>query len=587
MLYYIRSVIFRIPELFIPVPFREEFTYRLTDFRADLIAGVTVAVILVPQAMALALIAGLPAIYGLYASLPGFVASLWGSSRHLSTGPVAIVSFLTMTSLIPLAKPGSIEFITLAALLALLVGLIQILVGVLRLGFIIQMIPHSAITGFASAAASIIIITQIPSLFGFEIQSHEFVFQNIIAIIIGLPQTMVFSAILGCSTLFLLFVFKRLPRTFPGTLIILFLGIFIAFLFDLESRGIALIGNIPEALPRFTFPTIDMQSFLSLIPRAAIIALVGFVEAHAIAKMVAAQTKDHLQTNRELVGQGLANIVGGLFQGYPVSGSFLRTAVNVDAGAQTGIAAVITTIVTVIVLLFLSPLLEFLPKTILAAIVIVSTFSLIDFSKLKEIYRTFRTDGIIAYITFGMAFVFKPDDAIFIGILLALILFIRKTVWGVHITEMGIDSEWKVLRDIHDSNRVQTLSETLIVRPGMSLYYANAEHIISNIRSKIIAKRSEKNPIRFLILDFSGVNFIDMTAAELLAELVHDLESTRIHIATIYLNAVVQKALETAPDFPNLTILHNIAEMKSWCQSGTKDLMLNVAPTRPEKLRHV
>lgn len=578
---YINYALDGIAQLLTPAPFRRGEKYSTKDFRADLGAGVTVAVILVPQAMALALIAGLPAVYGLYAALPGFIASLWGSSRHLSTGPVAIVSFLTLSSLIPFAEPGTTDFILLASALALLVGLMQLATGVLRLGFIMQLIPHSAIAGFTSAAAAIIVLTQIPSLLGYTTEQHEFVFQNIFQIFTNIHFAGLFNTIVGVLALLLLILCRRLPKTFPGTLIVLSLAIIASYVFDLASLGVTLVSNIPSALPSFTVPTLAPATFFSLIPKAAIIAFVGFVEAHAIAKAVAAKTHQQLDTNQELVGQGLANIVGGFFKGYPVSGSFLRTAVNVDAGARTGYAAVVTAVVTVSVLLFFSPLLAFLPRSVLAAIVIVSAWSLIDLSKLKRIYGAFHTDGIVAYATFGIAFILKPDDAIFIGILLALIMFIRQTVWGAKVTEMGIDPKWYVLRDVTSTNGVERVPGSLIVRPGMSLYYANANHIVEGIQSLFHARARTEKP-HSLILDFSGVNFVDVTGAEVLGEFLHNLKREGVHPYIIYLRNSVRDSLRTTHHFPDTMVLHNIAELKQYC--GAESNTLTIASTKPDIL---
>ena len=582
---YFVSTIRRIGNLFVPTFLRPGAKYSLSLFRADCIAGFTVAVILVPQGMALALIAGLPAAYGLYAALPGFIASLWGSSRHLSTGPVAIVSFLTFSSLLPLATPGSIEFITLAAALALLVGIIQLLMGVFRLGFVMQLIPHSAIAGFISAAAAIIVITQIPTLLGFDISQHEFIFLNIFEIVISLHTLSPETLVIGATALGLLIVFRRLPRTFPSTLVVLGLGILASYFGHLANYGVELVQSIPSALPTFAFPAIGATALLSLLPKAAIIAFVGFVEAHAIGKSVATTTRESINTNQELVGQGLANIVGGLFRGYPVSGSFLRTAVNVEAGAKTGIAAVVTTVVTVFVLLFLAPVLELLPRAILAAIVIISALSLIDLASLRNTYTSFRTDGIVAYVTFAMAFILKPDDAIFIGTLLALILFIRHTVWGVQIIEMGIDRKWNILRTVSDSERVYALKQTLILRPGMSIYYANAEHIANKIRVMAAQRRSEEELNR-IVIDFSGINFVDSTGAEVLAELMQDFERSGLSVATLYLRGVVRQSLVAIPHFPDITILHNIAEMREF-SAHTEDGTVHRAATKPDTLRGV
>lgn len=570
--------------LFIPAPLRSDVPYTSTDLKADVFAGVTVAIILIPQAMALAIIAGLPAIFGLYAALPGFIASLWGSSRYLSTGPVAIVSFLTLTSLIPFAEPGSPEYIALAALLALLVGLIQLLMGVLRLGFVLQLIPHSAITGFTVAAAGLIVIGQVPTLLGYSISQHEFVFQNILETITNIFQTSPIAFAFGLVSFATLIFLRRLPKTFPSALIVIFFGIIVSYCIDLTQFGVQLIAQIPPGLPSFKLPALDAPAFFALLPKAAIVAFVGFVEAHAIAKSIALKSGERLDTNQELVGQGLANTIGSFFQAYPVSGSFSRTAINVDAGARSGIAAVITATMTVIALLFLTPIFYYLPKAVLAAIVMVSALPLVDFKKLREVFEQSRTDGIIAYTTAAMACILKPDDAIFIGIVLALVLFVRRTAWGAKVFEMGIDREWGVMRSAEDIDRVQTYPGVLMARIGMSLYYANAQHIMSQIEELVQAKIDAGEKPHSVVVDFSGVNFIDITAIEVLSEHIKHLGDNHIHFYAIYVRRTVQKSLTHAPELPQMTILHNISEMMQHCVRRSKTLALGA--TQPEVIGH-
>lgn len=578
---YVERELRELWRLLVPTPLRGD-SYTRDDLRADLISGVTVAIILIPQAMALALIAGLPAIYGLYAALPGFIASLWGSSKHLSTGPVAIVSFLTLTSLVPFAQPNTPEFIALAALLALLVGIIQLGMGFLRLGFFLQLIPHSAITGFTVAAAAIIVVSQIPTLFGYSVTQHDLVLQNILETITGIAQTSPMALLFGITSLIALLVLRRLPKTFPGALIVLAVSIGAGFLVDLQSFGVSFVLPVPAGLPSFALPSLSIPVFLALIPKAALVAFIGFVEAHAIAKAVAAKTGQRLDTNQELVGQGLANTIGSFFGGYPVSGSFSRTAINVDAGARTSIAAVVTAAVTIFALLFLTPIFHNIPKAVLAAIVIVSALPLIDFKKLRETYALSRTDGVVAYTTAVLACVFKPDDAIFIGIVLALALFIRRTAWGARVFQMGVDREWNVLRGADDTDRVDTYQGILIVRIAMSLYYANALHITRQIEGMVEERINMDDKPHSVVVDFSGVNFVDITGIEVLSEHIKHLKDQGIMFYALYMRTSVLQSLKQVSDLPQITVLHNIAEMKQYCLARERTLVLG--GTQPEKI---
>ncbi len=573
------------PALLLPFFLRQGYTFSKSDFRADIVAGITVALIQIPQSMAFALTAGLPAVYGLYASIPGFIASLWGSSRQLSTGPVAVVSLLTLTSLVPLAVPGTPEFATLASLLAILVGIIYILMGIFRLGFFLNLVPQSVIVGFSSAAAGIIVITQLPTLLGISVSQHDLVLQNIANLAINIPHLSPLTFIIGLSAALLIVVSRRLPSVFPGALVVLVVGIVSSYMLNLGNFGIALIAHVPSSLPNFILPSLSVVSFLSLIPKAGIIALVGFVSTHATAKIAAAKVKEPLDTDQELVGQGFANFIGGFFQGYPIAGSFSRTAINVEAGARSPISGVVASFITVMALLFLTPVFYFLPKTVLAAIVIVSAVPLIDFGRLKQMYRISKTDGYVAYLTFAIAFILKPDDAIFIGIVAAMMLFIQRTAWGAQVFEMGADREWNVLRGAIEEERVDTFPGVCIGRIGMSLYYANAQHLMNQLTEMMERNElREGSPVRTLVIDSSGINFVDITAMEILSAYLEKLHERGIHIAVIYLRRALREALINMPGDFEVTVLHNIDELKHFCiPENAHTLVLN--GTLPEKLR--
>jgi sulfate permease, SulP family len=584
MVNYVHAVLRAASDFLVPTFLRKGNQYSIESLRADIMAGLTVAVIQIPQSMAFAIIAGLPAVYGLYASLPGFIASLWGSSRQLSTGPVAVISLLTFTSLVPLAEPGSPEFIRLAGLLALLVGSIYLLMGFFRLGYIMHLVPQSVVVGFSSAAAAIIVITQLPALLGIPSERHELVFQSILDLVFALPNLSMLTLGVGLGACVLLLSFQRLPKIFPSALVVLAVGIGATYLFDLGELGLALVAQVPSTLPSFTMPSLAAIPFLSLLPKAAIIALVGFVGTHATAKNAAEKTKEHLDTDQELVGQGLANIVAGFFKGYPISGSFTRTAITIDAGAKTGIAGLVATIVTLVVLIFFTPIFVYLPHAVLAAIVIIAALPLISLPRLHTIYRVSKTDGYVAYLTFGIAFLFKPDDAIFIGIVAALMLFVHRTAWGARVSEVGVDREWHILSASIDKASVETYKGVCIARIGMSMYYANATHLMNQLDELLKNHRAGENaPVRFFVLDFSGVHFIDSTALETFAEYLDTLEVRKIEVALIYLRRDVRNSLTRMQRIKNLTILHNIEELK---QFGLRDeRVLVLSSTHPEKLR--
>ncbi len=584
MVRYLRSTLQAMPSFFIPTFLRPGYVYSAQNFRADCIAGITVAFIQIPQSMAFAIIAGLPAVYGLYASLPGFIASLWGSSRQLSTGPVAVISLLTFTSLVSFAEPGSPEFIGLAALLATLVGIMYVAVGVFRLGFVMHLVPQSVIVGFTSAAAAIIVATQLPALFGVTVVRHELVLQDVFGFLVGLPNLVPLTLIVGGTAVGLLYISRKLPNIFPGALLILVLGIMAGYLFDLDTYGVALVADIPASLPFFAFPSLSAVPFISLLPKAAIIALVGFVSAHATAKTAARKSKELFDTNRELVGQGLANIVTGFFRGYPISGSFTRTAINIEAGARTGMASVVAALVTVVALLFLTPFFYYLPKPVLAAIVIVAAIPLIDIRRLREMYRISRNDGYIAYLTFAMALILRPDDALLIGTVFALMLFIHQSAWGSRVFEMGVDKEWQVLRGAIEEERVETFPGICVAHIGTSLYYGNVTNLMQQMNELIEENsRREGKPVRILVFDVSAVHFIDITALDMLIENIERLKKRGVHVCFLYLRRALREALGRLPNLSEVTILHNINELRQLSVSD-RGHMLFLAGSHPEKL---
>jgi len=345
--------------------------YGGTAFRSDLVAGLTVAVVLIPQAMAYAMLAGLPPVYGLYAgAVTPFIAALWGSLRQLATGPIAIMSLLVLTTLTPIAQPGSPEFIELALLLSLLVGCLYFLVGIFRMGQVMAFISHSAVRGFTAAAALIIIATQLPHFLGISVSRHEFIFPMLLEIIRGLPGFHWPTTLIGLFSFILIYGLKRYRPQLPAGLLALVSTSLVIYFFNLNESGIVIIGQIPSGLPRFHLPGLDIEIASSLFGPAVVIALVSFAETYSVGKAISSKTKQKVNVDQEFIGQGLANLVGSFFQCYPVSGSFSRTAINYAAGAKTGISSVVSSFLVALALLFLTPLFTFIPKAALAALVI-------------------------------------------------------------------------------------------------------------------------------------------------------------------------------------------------------------------------
>jgi len=534
--------------------------YDKVKLSKDFIAGLTVAVVLIPQVMAYATLAGLPPVHGLYAAFLGTaVAAFWGSSRHLSTGPVALVSFLTLTALIPLAKPESPEFIGYAIVLALIIGLVQLLMGVFRLGFILDFISHSVIAGFTIAAAIIIASTQIPSLFGFSVEKHEYVFLNFLEIIKSLPSTDLLTLVIGAVSVATIIISKkRISKAFPAALIVMVVGILLSYFLDFEARSVAVIGDINAQISLPSIPKLSVGNILALLPSALIISIVGFLEAYAVSKSIASQTRQKLDANQELIGQGLGNIASSLFKGYPIAGSFSRTAVNFSAGAVTGISSVFVSLFVLITILFLTPFLYFLPKAILAAVVIAALVDLIAFSKFTETFRLSGTDGIVITTTFLFSFLLKPDDAIFIGIVVSLVLFFRKMV-NADVVELVFQMGEERFKKITYGNQHLIFPNILIFRIDMSIFFANATKIARQIEG-LVEKKGEA--LEHIVINFSGVNHVDVSGCEELADFFGELSERGIKIYSMYRKKQVRDIMRKSGLQDNLIMLHDIKGFK-------------------------
>ncbi|NNE65062.1 MAG: sulfate permease [Pyrinomonadaceae bacterium] len=516
--------------------------YSMSMLSKDFGAGLTVAVVLIPQVMAYAILAGLPPVHGLYAAFLGTaVAALWGSSSQLSTGPVALVSFLVLTSLVPLAAPESPQYVFLAIALALLIGVIQLVMGIFHLGFIMNFISHSVIAGFTTAAAVIIASTQIPGLFGFSTKKQEIVILNFYEIFSSLPSTHYLTLAIGVgSVAFMIFCKRVISKAFPAGLIVMAIGIALGYFMQLESQGVKLIGDINAGLSMPRIPQISAGQIIALFPSALIIAIVGFLEAYAISKSISSKTKQKTDVNQELIGQGLGNIVSSFFRGYPIAGSFSRTAVNFNAGAVTEISSVFVSVFVLLTILYFTPMLYFLPRTVLSAIVIAALVDLIEFSQFRETFRLSGTDGIVISTTFLFAFISQPDYAIFIGILVSLILFLRKTIAAkVYALVFYFDEER--FRRIRDDNRILDFADLLILRIDMSVFFANAYNIAEQIESMAEKKGAD---LKYICINFSGVNYVDVSACEVFAELFEELNEKGISIYSMYRKAQVREIMD-------------------------------------------
>ncbi len=639
------------------LPFLRWFPMKGDVLKADFMAGLTVALVLIPQSMAYAQLAGLPAYYGLYAAfLPVAVAALWGSSSQLGTGPVAVVSLLTASSLAVLAAPGSDQFIALAIMLALLVGIIQLLLGVFKLGVIVNFLSHPVIVGFTNAAAIIIALSQVSKLFGVPMGRSEHFINDIVGMLALIGYTHLPTLAMGALAIAIMWGIRRYAPRLPGVLIavvvttllswsigfernasgspeqiadpelravvqqgmsvaqrvdelnaqiarktaalkaarkaadadngnIVQMGAELALLrIDLrdaeavlsrekaglrhlqvvrstdasgatlaiypadeapqgatldETRyrlsklgadgfqlmgGGAVVGAIPEGLPNVQMPSFNLDALGSLLSAALVISLVGFMEAISIAKAVAARTRQRIDPNQELIGQGLANVVGSFTQAFPVSGSFSRTAVNMNAGARTGMASVITALIVLIALLFLTPLLYHLPQAVLAAIIIMAVVGLVNFKAVKHAWQASRHDGIAAGVTFVSTLAFAPhlDKGIMVGGGLALGLYLYRTM-SPRVAILGRYKDG-TLRDLRVNPDLPTSKHVVAIRFDGSLYFANVSYF-----EDAVLEAASKNPeAKYILVVGDAINQLDASGEEVIHHLVERLKSAGV-----------------------------------------------------------
>jgi len=511
--------------------------YDITTLRSDLFAGVTVAVVLIPQSMAYAMLAGLPPVFGLYAAVSApLVGALWGSLRQLATGPIAIMSLLVLTTLIPIAEPGSREYLDLAFLLAFMVGCLYLLVGLFRLGMIMCFISHSAVKGFTSAAALIIIATQLPHFFGLNVSRHEYIFPMLLELGQSLPALHFPTFITGLLAFVLIYGLKRYNPNLPAGLIALTITTIIVLGFNLHQNGVAVVGKSPQGLPHFYFPVLDLDTVSGLLGPAVVIAMVSFAETYSVGKAISAETKQKVNVDQEFIGQGLANLVGSFFQSYPVSGSFSRTAINFSSGAKTGISSAVSSLMVVLALLFLTPLFTYIPKTALAALVISAVLLLFHPKEVFTLWKMNRHDGIVALSVFGLALLTKPDYALLIGVMVSLIFFLWKTMHP-RIVRVTKDPELNMFLNA-DANRKPSCPQILQLRSDNPIYFANAQYTVEHILERL---NEHSTPLKYLLLDFQAVGFIDITGVDELRVLQDEIKARRMTLVFMTVHLPVKK----------------------------------------------
>lgn len=502
--------------------------YRSYDralFRGDLNAGITVGIMLIPQGMAYAVLAGLPPIYGLYAAIvPLAIYAILGSSRQLAVGPVAMVSLLVFAGVSEFAEVGSARYIQLAIFAAFGVGLIQFTMGLLRMGFLVNFLSHPVLSGFTSAAAIIIGASQIKSLLGLQLPQTANVVELIGIAMVNIGEMHLLTALIGVLSAVLILVLKRWKKTFPSALFVVVAGILVVWGFGLSAKGVAIVGQIPGGLPTFIVPSVEASDMMRLAPMILVIALVSFMESIAVAKAIANRKGYSIDANKELVALGAANVGGSVFQSFPTTGGFSRTAVNDQSGANTGLASLISALIVAITVLFLTPLFYYLPVAVLAAIIIVAVSTLFDAKTIRSLWKTDKRDFFVLMVTFWATLLIGIEQGIVIGMVISVISIIYYST-RPHSAELGQLGETDNFRNVQRYPDARVRPDVLVFRFDSPLYFTCASSFQELLMQAISKKGST---LKYVVLDASSINYIDSSGIHTLKSIAKELSSKGI-----------------------------------------------------------
>ena len=556
-------------------------TYNATVFTNDLVAALIVTIMLIPQSLAYAMLAGLPPEIGLYASiLPIIAYARFGTSRTLAVGPVAVISLMTLTAASSIAPPGSAQFIAAALILALLSGLMLIAMGVLRLGFLANLLSHPVVSGFITASGIIIATSQLKSLLGVQAKG-EALPELVSTLAANIGATNIPTLVIGVTaTAFLFWVRKGLkpllvrsglkPRLADlvakaGPIAAVAVSTIAVIALDLEAQGVKVVGEIPQSLPPFTVPMFDADLWQRLAVPALLLSIIGFVESVSVAQTLAAKKRQRVVPNQELIGLGAANVAASFTGGYPVTGGFARSVVNFDAGAETPAAGAFTAIGILIAALFLTPLLASLPIATLAATIIVAVLSLVDFKTPQEVWRYSKADFAAMLATIAVTLLVGVEPGVIAGVALSLALFLWRAS-RPHAAIVGRVPETEHFRNVK-RHKVFTDPRILTIRIDESLTYLNARWLEEFVLEEVAAQPSLKH----LILMCSAVNAIDASALESIEAINHRLSDGGVTLHLSEVKGPVMDALERSH------LLHDLTGRVYLSQNAAFDAVIAIA----------
>jgi len=485
--------------------------------KADFIAGLTGAVIVLPQGVAFAMIAGMPPIYGLYtAMVTPIIAALFGSSYHLISGPTTAISILVFSAISPHAAPNTADFIQLTLILTFIAGIIQFVLGLSRMGTFVNFVSHSVVIGFTTGAALLIATSQAKHIFGLEIARGLSFPETWKVILNELENINLYVLLIALSTLFIAILIKKLAPKWPNLLLAMILGSLLSLIIGGEFQGVTLIGKLPSHLPTFSIPEISFENIQMLAPSAFAIALLGLIEAVAIARSIGTKTGQRIDGNQEFVGQGLSNIIGSMFSSYAGSGSFTRSGLNYQAGAKTPMAAIFAALILMASLLFIAPLTAWLPIPAMGGIILLVAYNLIDFHHIRQVFVASKREAIVLSITFLSTLLFDLEYAIYFGVLFSLIFYLQHTS-KPSIVAMAPDPKHTRRKFVAvRKEKITECPQLKILHIKGSVFFGAVNHVGDRLAE-------EKLIYKHILIVCSDINLLDVAGAELFVSEAKDL----------------------------------------------------------------
>ena len=485
------------------------------SLKADLAAGLTGAVLVLPQGVAYALIAGLPAVYGIYTAIvTPVIAGLFGSSRHLISGPTAAISIIVMKIASELAETGTEEFVAVALTLTFLCGLVQYGMGLARLGSMINFISHTVVLGFTAGAALLIASSQVKHFFGLEMASNATLTETWGGLWSNLGNISLYSVVIAFSTITATLAIKRYKPRWPNMLLGMVIGSLVCWLISGAQHGIALVGALPRSLPALSMPDLSEGTIATVLPGAMAVAVLGLVEAVSIARSIAIRSGQRISGSQEFIGQGLSNIVGSFFSCYAGSGSFTRSGANYDSGAQSPVAGIFAALFLILVLLLIPDVTAFLPMPVMAGIIILVAWNLIDFHHIKAVLKSDKQELSIFVVTFGSTLFVELEFAIYFGVILSLVMFLRRTsIPKLVVVAPRSHDAGTELRGIKRFG-LKECPQLKIVRIDGSIFFGSVNHIVGRLQNLC----NENTPEKHLMLLCTSVNTVDLAGMEMLIQ---------------------------------------------------------------------